>query len=201
MNALKASGAGIFFYLYFFFQWEGCSNSLQLLWDDYTETQLLCCVCLLTHEIMPFCPSESQAHGMGGAWQKYTPKDKDGWKDSDTTDSTQQQSSVVMPKAAREMKYEHLKLKYLFIDKMWIFLIFWIINPPSGKSVKKLWDFFTASSLVWGWNMMIQACICRWFVPSKAFPRRDQEFLLKDRSPVVLKAPAAKFPLIKVKDH
>lgn len=137
-------------YLYFFFQWEGCSNSLQLLWDDYTETQLLCYVCLLTHELMPFCPSESQAHGMGGAWQKYTPKDKDGWKDSDTTDSTQQQSSVVMPKAAREMKYEHLKLKYLFIDKMWIFLIFWIINPPSGKSVKKLWDFFTASSLVWG---------------------------------------------------
>lgn len=38
-------------------------------------------------------------------------------------------------------------------------------------------------------------------MPSKAFSRRDQELLLKDRSPVVLKVPAAKFPLIKVKDH
>lgn len=92
------------------------------------------------------------------AWgmQKYTPKDKDGWKDSDTTDSTQEQSSALMLKAVREMKYEHLKLKYLSIDKMWIFLIFWIINPPSGKSVKKLWDIFTASSWVWG-------CLVTWW--------------------------------------
>lgn len=137
-----------------------------------------------------------------GAWQKYNPKDKDSWRDFYTTCSVWEQRSMLILKALRETKDGHLKLKYLFIGKMWTFLIFWIIKPPPGKWVKKLWDIFTASGWVWG-------CLIMWWFkltfagdqcPHKTFSRREQDPLLKGHNSCT-KYQFVQFPFIWAKDQ
>lgn len=115
----------------------------------------------LMHKIMFSCLTESGPNQVNGTNTLPKPRPVEMMLYY-TTYSLQEQRSVLMLKATREMKYEYLQLKYLFIDKMWIFPIFRIINPPSGKWVKKLGDIFTASTWVWGCLIIIiQAHICR----------------------------------------
>lgn len=142
-----------------------------------------------------------RARSKTGAWQKYNPKDKDSWRDFYTTCSVWEQRSMLILKALREIKYEHFKLKYLFIDKMWTFLIFWIIKHPPGKWVRKLWDIFTAS----GWvamsnNVVIQAHICRRSVPSQSLLQEGAR-VFPERSQFMHKVPVVQFPFIWAKDQ